>query len=64
MAISCDDDVGLLFSGMILVAASELRFEDFVRLWPADLALAWELEARSRGWAFQQYGWGDHNRPE
>lgn len=46
-------DLELVIAGMVIVAASELRFMDFVRLWDDDLALAWEREAYLRGWTFR-----------
>lgn len=57
-------DLELVIAGMVIVAASELRFMDFVRLWDGDLALAWEREAHLRGWTFRQHGWGDFDRRE
>ncbi len=57
-------DLELAIAGMVIVAASELRFMDFVRLWDSDLARTWEREAHLRGWTFCQHGWGDFSRRE
>ena len=54
----------LFIAGLVLSAASETRFDIFVRFYDANVVRAWESAAHAAQWAFQQHGWGDFNRYE